>query len=326
VDLQRVDCPICQVDDARRLFAARDLDVFGPGEFPVIECRRCGLAYLNPRPTPEAMARYYPRHYWGPAATETPETELDASTRLAFDCIVREYPGGRLLDVGCGVGAKTAALRSRGLRVVGLEPYEVAAQQARERFGLEIVSQTLVQADLSEGSFDVVTLFEVLEHLHDPMGDLRRIRALLRPRGAVVVRVPNFAALQARLFGRWWYALQTPRHLWHFTARSVRKILDACGFRDITCASAADWRTGSWGFQASTLYWLRGRHLARKGVEIAPEEGQTTGEALEGHVYVGVPSTAKRLFRWLVRYVVYLPVGVENLLGRGFGLFAIGRR
>ncbi len=123
MELEATDCPICEVDRAVELFKARDLDIFGPGEFRLVRCPGCGLVYLNPRPSPQAIGRYYPAHYWGGGETAETALRFDAGARRSIDAIAREFPGARVLDVGCGAGAKTAAMRARGLDVIGLEPY-----------------------------------------------------------------------------------------------------------------------------------------------------------------------------------------------------------
>ncbi len=184
----------------------------------------------------------------------------------------------------------------------------------------------LQEAPLPPASFDAVTFFEVVEHLHDPLGDLRHAHSLLKPGGAVFVKVPNLDALQARLFGPWWYALQVPRHLYHFTRASLSRLLGKASFGPVRCRAIPDWKLGALMFEISLLYWLRGRHLARKGVEVAPTPEQTTGEALGGQVYAGVSPAAKRAFRWVAKNILYAPIGFENLIGRSVELLAMGRR
>jgi SAM-dependent methyltransferase len=322
---ERIDCPICLTDDTTELLQARDINFFGPGEFHVVRCRHCGLVYPNPRPTPAGMAQYYPPHYWTPPpATDVPPY-LDAGIRRSLAILCRDYPGRRILDVGCAVGRMPAFLRTLGFDAVGLEPYELPCRLGRDRYGIEIIHATLQDADLEDESFDALTFFDVLEHMDDPVGDLKRARALLKPGGAVFVKVPNIAAMQARLFGRWWYWLDVPRHLWHFSPRSLRRALEVAGFADVRCRAIPEWE-GAMVFETSLVYWLRGVLLARKGIAVQPSGSQTVGEVLEGKVYPGVPSAGKRAFRWLVRNVVYLPFAIENLVGRSVELLAIARR
>lgn len=325
IQLEVIDCPICGIGESREVLRARDLKLFCPGEFRLVACHRCGLIYMNPRPAAADMGRYYPAHYWAPPPPSEAPPYLDAGMRRTLAALVRDYPGGRVLDVGCGIGRIPALMRERGLQAMGLEPYEHACQIAREHYGVEAVNAFLRDADLPEGSFDAVTMFDVLEHVHDPLGDLRRVHSLLRPGGALFVKVPNIASLQAELCGKWWYCLDIPRHLLHFSPRSLRQALKAAGFARVNCAAVPD-SVGALVFETTVVYRLRDWLLARRGVEVAPAEGQTVGEVLEGEVYAGVPWQAKRVFRWLVRNVFYAPLAVENLVGRSVELLAVARR
>lgn len=323
---ESVACPICEANRPEAFLHVRDIKLFVPGEFDLVRCQNCGLVYMNPRPGPDDMGAYYPAQYWAPPPPKDAPPYLDTGMRRALELLARDYPGGRVLDVGCGVGRIPALMRDRGLDAVGLEPYGHARDLALERYGdLEIVCEVLQEAALPEASFDAVTFFDVLEHVHDPIGDLRKAHSLLKPGGAALIKVPNIASLQAKLFGAWWYGLDTPRHLFHFSPRSLRRALEAAGFADISVSAVPD-KVGALLFEISVVYWLRGRLLARKGVEVQPTEGQTVGEALEGQVYATVPSAGKRAFRWLVRNVLYAPVAIENAIGRSVELLAVARK
>ena len=139
------------------------------------------------------------------------------------------------------------------------------------------------------------------------------------------IKVPNIAALQACLFRQWWYFLDVPRHLFHFSPTSLQKALQAAGFADVRSSAVPD-TAGALMFETSMVYWLRGIQLKRRGVQVAPAEDQTVGEVLDGQVYASVPSLGKRAFRWLVRNVAYAPFAIENTIGRSLELLAVGRR
>ncbi|MFN3705027.1 MAG: class I SAM-dependent methyltransferase, partial [Thermoflexales bacterium] len=110
-----------------------------------------------------------------------------------------------------------------------LEPSSPAAEAAR-RLGLRVITGTLEETDFSARCFDAVTLWDVIEHLHDPAGALRRIARILKPDGILVIRTPNFDSWEARLFGRYWAGLEPPRHLFVFTPRTLGAMLAQAGF------------------------------------------------------------------------------------------------
>lgn len=163
--------------------------------------------------------------------------------------VPRAVAAGRLLDVGCGNGRFLVLMRSLGWEGSGVEPDPRSAAVAAGQ-GLAIVP-TLGDVRRPDDGFDVVTMNHVVEHLADPVAQLRRIRALCRADGLVGLATPNWAALTRRLLGRYWYALEPPRHVVLFTARTLRAAVEAAGFRVVSSATrsvregAVAWRLGS---------------------------------------------------------------------------------
>lgn len=315
-------CPVCSAEQVRFLFSARNLHSLAPEEYDLFSCRTCTHRYVYPLPEPDELARYYRRGYW----SEMEEAgEIDAGVRRLLARLQQEHPGGRVLDVGCAAGRKAAVMRDMGLRVVGLEPYEEGCRLAWESHGLEVTCAYLQDADLPPESFDAVTFFDVIEHVNDPVGDLRAAYGLLKPGGTVYLKVPNMRSWQARLFGKWWAVLDPPRHLHHFTPKSLRQALLTTGFADIWSSSPPDPLAAS-HFEQSVI--LRLRHLlwARRGITVTAAEGVTTEEVLEHQVCPTVPSGMKQVVRRLARYVLYAPMACENLVGRSTTLLAGGVR
>ncbi|HYC22259.1 MAG TPA: class I SAM-dependent methyltransferase [Candidatus Bathyarchaeia archaeon] len=138
--------------------------------------------------------------------------------------------GTRLLDVGAAYGFLLVAARGLGYEVLGVEPAQGCADFARRELGVEILSGTLEEADLAEASFDVVTMFDVIEHLVDPAATLRRVHALLRPGGLFVVETGDVGALLARVCGRRWYYYDPPQHVTYFNQKSLADLLVRSGF------------------------------------------------------------------------------------------------
>jgi SAM-dependent methyltransferase len=261
-------CPVCGGTDRGVLHAGLRDRAFrtAPGRWTMMRCRGCGSAYLDPRPTPESIELAY-RSYYTHGSAPPPPTVGRLRQGLAADyrrarwdysdepgipggrliprvapsrgaTVDREIrhlpatPGGRLLDVGCGSGAFVARMAELGWRAEGIDPDPTAVAGAREA-GLN-VKQGMV-ADLApaehDGVFDAVTLSHVIEHLHDPAGDLRRIRDLLRPGGMLWIATPNLEALGRRRFGRDWLGLDPPRHLVLFTRASLERLVRDAGLQ-----------------------------------------------------------------------------------------------
>lgn len=223
--MRHVPCALCGADAPVRY--SRPTDHISGETFDVVRCRECRLVYVDPQPEPAELPRYYPSVHQQsePAGYE----KMDARPRAKLVGALLGGRTGRVLDVGCGKGLLLAALRDAGWEVCGTELSEVSGRYARSR-GIPVHQVPVEDAPLEDGSFDVVTLFHVLEHLTDPKRSLARIRALLRPDGFLVVEVPNIGSWYARAFGDIWFHYDVPRHLYHFDPATLRRMLETSGF------------------------------------------------------------------------------------------------
>ena len=138
-------------------------------------------------------------------------------------------PNGRLLDIGCGNGHQLKLFRDLGWQVTGVDISINAIDQVRRR-GIEAVHGTVESAAFNNSSFDVITMYASLEHVTDPLQTLTTVHRLLRPGGELVISVPRAGSWLAQLAGPHWFALDLPRHLYHFTPTSLRNLLARIGF------------------------------------------------------------------------------------------------
>jgi 2-polyprenyl-3-methyl-5-hydroxy-6-metoxy-1,4-benzoquinol methylase len=257
--MQSVSCDLCGSTAATELMQPADYLLDRPQMHArLVRCTGCGLIYQSPRPTLEEIGEHYPPGYdsYGDYRAQARGGLL----RLAYDygmrkrCryVTRRQPGGRLLDVGCAAGLFLVALREQGgWDVEGVELDGGTADYARRTYGLTVHTGTLEAAALPSAYFDAVTLWDVLEHLHEPTATLREVRRILRPGGTVVLRVPNVAALDARLFGEAWAGYDAPRHLYVYSPQTLRATLETAGFR----VQAWDTAIGAWPvFALSTRF------------------------------------------------------------------------
>ena len=213
---ESVPCNLCGADDAARLYTLRDYRLRVDNvEWPVVQCRRCGLGYLNPRPTWSEIGRYYPGEYFAHRAHARARYERQADYVAG--------PPRRLLDVGTARGDFLLVMRDRGWDVTGIEPFDDAGNPHdlpihREPFPGE--------TELELRSFDVVTAWSVFEHLHDPAAAFRECARLLRDGGTLVLQVPNFRSPL-----RWSRLEDVPRHLYFFSEHTLRAYGDRVGLR-----------------------------------------------------------------------------------------------
>jgi SAM-dependent methyltransferase len=228
--MNRGRCPRHPAADAERRFGADD-SVTGD-RFDVVECVECGLARTAPQPSPDELDRYYPSGYH--RASKRYRLGLDKSLSVLHRARIRRLERltggpGRVLDVGCGPGWFLDQMRRRGWETRGTERSGSAAQLARDVLNLDVRAQELDEL-LAEGvSYDAVVLWHVAEHVHDPAKVLLNIARLLRPGGVLMIAVPNFGSPEARIGKDGWFHLDVPRHLFHFTAATLRALLADAG-------------------------------------------------------------------------------------------------
>jgi 2-polyprenyl-3-methyl-5-hydroxy-6-metoxy-1,4-benzoquinol methylase len=220
-------CPGCGHTRARARFAIEGLTA------RLVVCPVCGLGRLHPMPSEAEVAAFYPPEYYGDEGKKfVPLIELPL--RLVGQRHVRFLmrdlrPGARVLDLGCGRGVLLGALADRGFDVHGVELSEAAARGADPRAQIRI-APTLAAAGYPAAFFDRAVVWHVLEHLRDPAATVAELRRVLRPGGELVLSVPNFGSAQARWAGAAWFHLDPPRHLWHFSLDSLRRLVTRAGF------------------------------------------------------------------------------------------------
>ena len=250
-------CLLCGRDNAEILLEARDAN---PGErpplqFAVVKCKDCSLIYTNPRPDTESIGSFYPTDY-RPHRRPRKMREAGRSSRMSrwTGRAVPERDGslpwvglGRLLDFGCGGGSYMKRMADQGWTVTGLDAAVGAVRSIQEELGLKAIVGTLPHPDLEPGTFDVITMWHSLEHVHQPREILREAFDLLVPGGKLVVACPNIDSWAFRQFQSSWFALDVPRHLIHFTPTTLREMLTISGFNveQVRLIRHSDWLRSS---------------------------------------------------------------------------------
>ncbi len=228
VEWEEIVCPLCCGRRWKLLLEAPD-----PcgGElalwFAVVKCQDCDLCFTNPRPSARAIAAFYPADYRPHRKPGSRAVAL--GRRRAAVKGVAWHGQGRLLDFGCGAGSFLARMHQAGWRVTGVDCSATAVEQVRSALGVPALVGSLPHPELQDRSYDVVTMWHALEHVHEPLEVLRAAYRLLVPGGKLVVEVPNIDSLPFRWFGPNWFGLDLPRHLTHFSPWTLRRMLERAG-------------------------------------------------------------------------------------------------
>jgi SAM-dependent methyltransferase len=228
LDWEESNCPLCDGASWTPLVEAADpLPTVDGLWFMVVQCQECGLCYTNPRPAPASIGKFYPDTY---VCHRRPEPKR--RLRKKRDPLAKLLPPqglARLLDFGCGAGEFLGRMRVVGWNVTGLDVSEACVERLRNEMGITALAGTLPHPALEDESFEAVTMWQALEHVHQPLEVVRAAGRLLTPGGKLLVAVPNIDSDPYRWFGTSWYALDVPRHLTHFTPVTLRLLLQRAG-------------------------------------------------------------------------------------------------
>ena len=223
-------CPICGKTEFKNKLIVQDNTV-SHESFAIVQCAGCGFQFTNPRPGPADIGRYYESdeyvsHNSGAAGLINKAYKVARffTMRRKVSLLNKLAPRrGQLLDYGCGTGHFLAAAKSAGWQVSGLEPNARARAEASERLGQPVGQESL--ASFQPGTFDAITLWHVLEHVHLLNETLAQLTALLKPDGVLLVAVPNVESLDAQHYRELWAAYDVPRHLYHFAPKTMGQLL-----------------------------------------------------------------------------------------------------
>lgn len=222
-------CPLCN-SNIKLFRAPRDS---GGKTWHIYRCVSCEVAFLNPMLEGAELDSYYDSDYYGPEHQRlhgAGESLIPLFRRARAKRIKKLIPPhGAVLDVGCGRGIMLAILQREGFKCVGVERSETSARSAKLA-GVEVFAGDLQDVPFERESFDMITYWQVLEHIENPLQALKRSFELLKPQGKLLLQVPNVDGFQSLLSRDHWFHLDPPRHLWHFNARSLDYLAQKCGF------------------------------------------------------------------------------------------------
>ncbi len=242
---EEIACNLCGARDATLLYPSTLVrDTLNADDFrctsaaygvhpPIVRCKQCGLVYENPRWDSSLVNASYSVVEDPMYVDEREGRVLTFSRNLApFDALVAQNSQTRrLLDVGCHIGVMVELAQQRGWEAWGIEPSTWAAEQARAR-GLHVITGTLTSTEIPSDYFDVVTMWDVIEHLTDPAAEIQNVRRVLKPGGVFAIHTIDIESLFARVMGaRWPWLMEM--HLYYFSPRTLSKMLAKHGFQVI---------------------------------------------------------------------------------------------
>ncbi|WP_153796162.1 class I SAM-dependent methyltransferase [Foetidibacter luteolus] len=230
-------CCFCNSENITKVFTAKDYTV-SKTEFEIWHCNNCTGRFTQHVPDQQSIGAYYQSVDY----VSHSDTKKGFINRLYH--LVRKYTlqskrklviqasgvaKGSLLDIGAGTGAFANEMKVAGWQVTALEPDETARQNAFNNYQLNLLAPETIYR-LPGSSYDVITLWHVLEHVHDLHGYFTAFQKLLKPGGILLVAVPNYSSYDAEVYQQYWAAYDVPRHLYHFSPECMRQLAAQHGF------------------------------------------------------------------------------------------------
>ncbi len=242
-------CPFCQ-QDSRLQYRTRDLNRKITGEiFHYYRCSSCRLIFLSP--IPNNLGEYYPNNYYPIPASISELSKVAEYERYKIDMVKRFASGGRLLEIGPAYGSFIYLAKQAGFDAEAIEMDSNCCKFISETIGAKIMQNNDPAVALeSTGSYNVIALWHVIEHLPDPWKTLQAVSTKLQPGGIVILAAPNPEALQYRILGRFWPHVDAPRHLSLIPLRLLSEKMTALGLKTIWWTTrdqgALGWNTFGW--------------------------------------------------------------------------------
>ncbi|MFN8353495.1 MAG: class I SAM-dependent methyltransferase [Spirosomataceae bacterium] len=231
------NCPICQHTVFSTFTTCNDYTV-SQEEFSIVRCKKCGFAFTNPRPTEDTIGAYYQSENYI-SHSNTKKGIIDKVYHLVRNYTLKsklqlinslESDGNQLLDIGCGTGMFLKICKTNGWNVTGVEPDSGARTLAIANVINSNIESEIWKLDPTK-KYDIITMWHVLEHVHQLEKYLAWLSNHLNPNGKVLIAVPNLESWDAKKYQRYWAAYDVPRHLYHFNQANIKDLLELSNFK-----------------------------------------------------------------------------------------------
>ena len=301
-------CPTCSGDRVSDFLEAPDRFHLRKERYRLSRCSSCRSVWLNDPPRREDMRYHYSDDYHKGIVAAGEGSAL-SRWKGQVELIARHKQEGSILDIGCSSGGFLSTMKGPSWKLYGIEMEESTAERARANTGAEVFVGDAVAAPFPPAAFDVITAFDVLEHVYSPREFLTKVLEWLKPGGVFYAMMPNIASWEARFFATYWYGLELPRHLTHFSPHSLKHLMSSIGFEEVLM------KTPSISYVERSVGYVSSAILENLGFSPAP---QSRPKPL---------SLPRKAIRKGMRLVVIAPLAkVASIAGAGPSLEAIFRK
>jgi SAM-dependent methyltransferase len=300
-------CPVCGQTEAREWLRAPDRLHGRQEKYTLLRCATCSLVWLSKPPKLSEMHLHYTDAYdklISSAGENSPGRWRDRNAALA-----PYKQSGAILDLGCSSGAFLQSLSGKAWDLFGVEMSEKSAKQARTKSGAQVFVGDILDAQFGPESFDVITCFDVFEHLYEPRRVMAKVVNWLKPGGFFYVLVPNVDSAEGRIFRGYWHGLELPRHLFHYSPQSLKFLAESAGLREVIVETHRNQAVGT------SLRYVWDDIFRAVGIQRTPV------------AYLGRASLLRRAARKLARETILRALlALAPIAGGGESIHAIFRK
>jgi len=302
-------CPLCNSSDVTAYLRAPDRFHLRAQLYQLVRCDSCSLVWLDSPPRPEEMPHHYGADYHR-VVVESVEIDLLKRWHHPRSRVLELCRGGALLDIGCSSGGFLRTLNRKDWELYGVEISPNEATMAAESTGAQVFVGDILDAPFAPETFDVITALHAMEHVYHPQEVIRKIWQWLKPGGILYLQTPNIDGLEARIFGTYWFGLELPRHLHHFSPRSLQRLVRSADFEQVLVSTLPDC------YVEKSVRYILDDVLMKAGARRIPLS-----------LANGTPSIPWRVLRKLLRLGVLLPSRhLSAAIGRGPAIEAVFRK
>lgn len=229
--MEQAKCALCGGKDYTVFSKSKDYRCHRSAvDFTLVKCKKCDLIYLNPRPSRKEIGKFYPKDYYQSRSLLLEETLDKFLLKNDIKNLKKYKKNGKILDLGCGAGKFISEVQNLGFETYGVDVSKDAYEIARKK-GIKVFHGELIEQKFPNNCFDAVTLWHSFEHLYNPDLTLREIARILKKDGILIMETPNIDSFSFDLFKKYYFHLDLPRHLYHWSIKTMEKILDKNGFK-----------------------------------------------------------------------------------------------
>lgn len=299
-------CPVCGQVGTQEWLRGPDRFHGRKEKYALVRCPVCALVWLSDPPKPAQMHLHYTDAYHRLISGAGENSPVRWKDRKA--ALTPYKQSGTLLDLGCSSGSFLEFMQSESWKLYGVEMSAEGARTAERRSKAQVFVGNILDAPFPRESFDVITCFDVLEHLYEPRQVMARINEWLKPGGIFYVLVPNMESAEARVFGSYWHGLELPRHLFHYSPASLKFLAESAGLQEVSLETRRNPAVGtSLRYVWDDVFSAVGMGIQRRPV-----------------AYLGKASLPWRAARKLVRMTVLRGLlAMAPLVGGGESIHAI---